>query len=69
MYALPLYLKETTDFLNKLKDCHVDSNDFLCTMDVSSFYPNILHKDGLEATNYFWIKELNGIPLLSFCYL
>lgn len=66
VYELPSHLKDTTDFLNKLKDCHMDSTDFLCTMDVSSLYPSIPHKDGLEAMNYFLNRRTELYPSTEF---
>ncbi|KAL2087323.1 hypothetical protein ACEWY4_018382 [Coilia grayii] len=53
VYTLPSYLRDTMDFLKKLSDCHVDSDDLLCTMDVSSLYPSIPHKDGLDAMEHY----------------
>lgn len=47
------YIKDTTDFLQKLNTLdklQVDS--FLVTVDVISLYTNIPHKDGIRATKY-----------------
>ena len=44
------YIKDTNDFLKKLRDLQNLPKDFLlCTVDVVGLYPNIPHKDGLEA--------------------
>ena len=44
------YIKDTNDFLRKLKDLKTLPKDsLLCTVDVVGLYPNIPHKDGLEA--------------------
>lgn len=53
VYILPSYLKDTTDFLNMLKHWHVNSNDLLCTVDMSSTYPSVAHKNALDAMHYF----------------
>ena len=47
---LPSYVKDTTDFINKIKDIGpLPSNSYLVTMDVSSLYTNIPHNEGLHA--------------------
>ena len=47
---LPSYVKDTTDFINKIKDIGpLPSNSYLFTMDVSSLYTNIPHNEGLHA--------------------
>ena len=44
------YIKDTNDFLRKLSDLPPLKKDvLLCTVDVVGLYPNIPHKDGLEA--------------------
>ena len=46
----PSFIKDTTDFLNKLNNIHhIPDNTFLVTLDVSSLYTNITHKKGLQA--------------------
>ena len=51
------YIKDTNDFLKKLKDLQTLPKDsLLCTVDVVGLYPNIPHKDGLEAVE----KVLEG---------
>lgn len=66
VYGLPSYLKDTMDFLKKLSDCYVDTNDLLCTMDVSSLYPSIPHKDGLEAMEYYLKQRMVHDPSTDF---
>ena len=45
---LPSYVKDTTDFINKVKDIGpLPENSYLVTMDVSSLYTNIPHDEGL----------------------
>ena len=44
------YIKDTNDFLKKLRDLpDLPSDAILCTVDVVGLYPNIPHADGLEA--------------------
>ena len=44
------FIKDTNDFLKKLNELRDLPDDFiLCTIDVVGLYPNIPHKDGLEA--------------------
>ena len=47
---LPSYVKDTTDFINKIKDIRpLPSNSHLVTKDVSSIYTNIPHNEGLHT--------------------
>ncbi|XP_041419667.1 uncharacterized protein LOC121393892 [Xenopus laevis] len=44
------YVKDTTDFINKLNEIELNTKDvFLCTMDVSSLYTSIPHDQGIEV--------------------
>ena len=44
------YIKDTNDFLKKLRDLpDLPSDAIFCTIDVVGLYPNIPHEDGLEA--------------------
>ena len=43
------YLKDTSDFLNKLKELKISENSLIVTMDVESMYTNIDHDSGLAA--------------------
>ena len=47
----PSYIRDTTDFLNKLRRHKFSKNSILVTADVVSLYPNIPHKDGLKAVS------------------
>ena len=59
MQSLSSYIKDTTDFITKLKLFQVTSEKaYLVTLDVSSLYTNIPHEDGIEACRYF--LENNG---------
>lgn len=47
---IPSYVKDTPDFLNRIKDIgHIPTGAILVTMDVVSLYTNIPHLDGLNA--------------------
>ena len=69
LFVLPLtlnvwsYIRDTTDFLLKLKELgqlHKDS--LLVTIDVVSLYTNIPHKDGIRATKYALEKRQSKEP-------
>ena len=54
MGSLPSYIKDTTDFITKIRQLPQLSKDrFLVTLDVSSLYSNIPHSDGIEACKSF----------------
>ncbi len=49
-FDLPAYVKDTTDFLNKLNELeNIPDNALLVTLDVESLYTNIPHNYGIEA--------------------
>ncbi|XP_063955552.1 uncharacterized protein LOC135154173 [Lytechinus pictus] len=54
------YVKDTTDFLNKIKSAPLTSDSILVTMDVKSLYTNIPHDQGVEALRIFLQKQ--GTP-------
>lgn len=43
------YLKDTSDFLNKLKEVKINESSLIVTMDVANMYTNIDHESGLNA--------------------
>ena len=48
--AVKSYIKDTNDFLNKLRSLpKLPSDIILCTVDVVGLYPNIPHEEGLPA--------------------
>ena len=48
--AVKSYIKDTNDFLNKLRSLpKLPSEIILCTVDVVGLYPNIPHEEGLSA--------------------
>ena len=60
---LPSYLKDTSDFLNKLRDMgNVSNSEYLCTMDVTSLYTNVPHQEGLNALRYYMESRETQLP-------
>lgn len=53
----PTYIKNTTDFLAKIKNIEVPKNALLFTMDVSSLYTNIDTEMGLKAIRDIWRRD------------
>ena len=45
----PSYIRDSTDFINKIKNLSVKEGSTLVTMDVVSLYPNIDQNEGAEA--------------------
>ena len=49
---IPSYIKDTTDFFNKLSRLNnLPDNTILVTLDVTALYSNIPHNDGIGACN------------------
>ena len=68
MQSLPSYVKDTTNFIQKLKSVKLaHANSYLVTLDVSSLYTNIPHKDGLDACRFFLsnTSATNDLPVDS----
>ena len=62
MVSLPSYIKDTVDFINKIKDFKFKSKkSYLVTLDVSSLYTNIPHSDGIDACKHFLNKRCDGL--------
>ena len=54
MLFIPGYIKDTTEFINKLARIKIIPSDvLLVTMDVTSLYTNIPHVDGVDACSKF----------------
>ena len=52
--AVKTYIKDTNDFLKKVRDLgNLLENAILCTVDVVGLYPNIPHGEGLAALRKF----------------
>lgn len=69
----PSYIKDTYDFIDKVKNSTIPSNSLLITLDVESMYTNIEHEKGLasvketfEALSYSPIYKA-VIELLELC--
>ena len=45
----PSYIKDTQDFISKIKNISIPENALLITLDVENMYTNINHTDGIEA--------------------
>ena len=60
------YIKDTTSFINKIKNKHFDtvnSEIFLCSMDVNALYPNIDHTEGTQACEHFLnLRKTQSVP-------
>ena len=60
MVDIPSYLKDTNDFLDKIKQIGpLPPKTIMFTLDVVSLYTNIPHEDGLEATRLALEKRIN----------
>ena len=68
---LPSYIKDTTHFLLKLQELGtLPSNAILVTLDVSSLYTNIPHKEGIEACCHFLnTRSHKSLPTERICDL
>ena len=54
MEPLPSYIKDTTDFITKIRQLPPLSKDsFLVILDVGSLYSNVPHNEGIEACQCF----------------
>ena len=65
--SIPSYIKDTTDFLNKIKSINDKPPESftLVTMDVTSLYTNIGHADGIKAMSDFLAKQDVEMSLVS----
>lgn len=52
----PSYLKDTYDFLAKIRDIKVPRNALLITLDIESLYTNIQTEDGLKSVEKMFAK-------------
>lgn len=46
---IPRYIKDTTDFINKVLENSLKSDNILTTMDATSHHTNFLNKDWIKA--------------------
>ena len=62
MKQLPAYLKDTTQFINKISEIPVEQNTWLVTVDVKSLYTNIPNDEGIQACYEAWRARENTDP-------
>ena len=56
--SLPSYVKDTSDFINKINETKdINKHTILVTLDVKSLYTNILNHEGIEAVK----RALNSV--------
>lgn len=54
VHTLPAYIKDSTDFINKITNINGISDDMLLvTLDIASLYTNIPHEGGLDALKFY----------------
>ena len=62
VHTLPAYIKDTTDFINKISSVTDLPNEvILVTLDIASLYTNIPHDRGLEALDVYLKDRDNTI--------
>lgn len=67
VFQLPSFGKDTTDLFNKLEEIkNFDKKDFICTLNVTSLYTNVPHREGLVALRYFLLKRETHLPPTDF---
>ena len=68
---LPSYIRDTTDFIHKLRGLpRLPPGSLLVTLDVSSLYTNIPHEEGITACEeYLNRRELQEPPTADLCEL
>ena len=70
MQFIPSYIKDTTQFINKLASgMTIPPEVLLVTMDATSLYTNIPHVDGVDACSNFLNDHRLPIFLLTFYVL
>ena len=57
MQSLPSYVKDTTDFINKIKDLNLSKDSYLVSLDVASLYTNIPHNERILSCMYYLDKD------------
>ena len=57
---------DTTHFINITKNIHLEPDDLLVTIDVSSLYTNIPHTEGITAINKMMEETSTDILLKMF---
>ena len=62
---IPGSLIDTQDFINNLPDTPLSASTVLTTADVTSLYPNIPWKEGIDASTDFYKNNLATLTLLA----
>ena len=70
----PSYLRDTNDFLDKIRSIRIPNESFLVTLDVESMYTNIDNTDGMKAVRNSFTNnpdpkrpDLEVLELLKLC--
>ena len=63
---IPSYVKDTTNFINIIKNIQLEPHDILVTIDVSSPYTNISHTEEIAAINKMMEETGTATPLKMF---
>ena len=68
---LPFYIRDTTDFIKKLRSLpRLPPGSLLVTLDISSLYTNIPHKEGISGCEEILNRrELQEPPTANLCQL
>ena len=56
------YIRDRGDFLSKVQGLELNFNDWMFSMDVTSLYTNIQHKDGIECLKKVLLEHENSTP-------
>ena len=69
--CIPSYIRDTTDFLSKLRELPpLPSGSLLVTLDVSSLYTNIPHDEGIKACEEALNTRIDqSLPTEDLCHL
>ena len=57
MKQLPSYIRDTSDFIQKIEAFNHHGDYFLVTMDVSSLYTNIPNHEGITSVRHTLIEK------------
>ena len=67
VFQLPSFLKDTTDFLNKIDAIeNIQESDFLCSLDITSLYTNVPNQESLISLAYYLNQRGNLTPPTDF---
>lgn len=61
----PAYIKNTQDFIKKIKSIEMPENALLITLDVESMYTNINNEDGIQAVDDIFSEETYRYPYIK----